>query len=213
MNYMVMDSMYCTMGRWISVIVGEAMGMTLYEGSDLCALSEEEWLTPEYLAHLDERLATMSDAQAREDEDLQRVHQALTKAIEKAIAKGPCIIHERAAGDILEGKVKCLKVLLYNTSMEHRLPRAVADKTYDLEALSHDDLVAFVQRIDHQRSVYRNGVSPHLWGEKESYDICLDSDVLSREKCAEILIEALKEVSLDLDQCASIIKESFTWTK
>lgn len=107
MNYMVMDSACIgAMGRLISVIVGEAMGMTLYEGSDP-TLSEEEWLTPEYLAHLDERLATMSAMLRQEKMKTCRGFNALplTKAIEKAIAKGPCIIHERAAGDILEGKV------------------------------------------------------------------------------------------------------------
>ena len=58
-----------------------------------------------------------------------------------------------------------------------------------------------------------NAISHHLWGEKQSYDICLDSDLLSREKCAEILIEAASDCKLDLEECAQIIKSYFDWTR
>ena len=134
--------------------------------------------------------------------------QAVKESLESLVEN-----HERAAGEVLEGQEDCLKVLLYNTSMEHRLPRAIADKTYDLEGLEHDELVNFIHREDHKRKVYRDAVSNHLWGGKESYDICLDSDVLSREKCAEVLIEAASDCKLDLEECAQIIKNSFDWTR
>ena len=109
----------------------------------------------------------------------------------------------------MEGKVDCLKVLLYNTSMEHRIPRAIADKTYDLGNLEHDELVEFINREDRKRKVYRDALSDHPWGKKESYDICLDSDILSREKCAEVLIEAASDCKLDLNKCSEKIKNSF----
>ena len=155
----------------------------------------------------------MSLEEVKASDEIKKVHQALSKAILKAVENGPCIIHERAAGDVLEGHVDCLKVLLYNTSMEHRIPRAIADKTYDLEELEHDELVKFIHREDHKRKVYRDAISSHLWGEKESYDICLDSDVLSREKCAEVLVEAASDCKLDLEECAQIIRSSFDWTR
>lgn len=199
-KYMTMDSEYCSMGRWISVIVGNEMHMKLYEGKDLIALCDEEWLTEDYLAEFDEKLSVMSLEDVKKDFQMQKVHTALTKAIFKAIEQGSCIIHERAAGDILKERQDCLKVLLYNTNTEHKIPRARADKTYDLEDLSHDEIISFMQSREHIRSIYRNAVASTNWGDKESYDICLDSDILSREKCAEILIEALKDVSLDLDE-------------
>ena len=70
-----------------------------------------------------------------------------------------------------------------------------------------------IERIINEK--YRDGppLSNHSWGKKESYDICLDSDVLSREKCAEILIEAASDCKVDLNRCAEIIKNSFEWTK
>ena len=59
-KYIVMDSEYCSMGRWISVIAGKKLGMKLYEGKDLVKLADEEWLTEEYLKDFDNRIADMS---------------------------------------------------------------------------------------------------------------------------------------------------------
>lgn len=210
---MVIDSEYCSMGRWISVIVGATCNMKLYEGKDLVALANEEWLTEEYLQDFDERIATMTVEQARNNEELKKVHSALSKAIVKAIEIGPCIIHERAAASILENKADILKVLLYNTKVEHKIPRARTDKTYPLENLSNTEIIAFMEKEDRKRSNYHNAVAKTTWGSKETYDICLDSDILSREKCAEILIEALQAVSLDLEACQKAIDTAFTWTK
>lgn len=212
-KYMVIDSEYCSMGRWISVIVGAVMKMKLYEGKDLIKLADEEWLNEEYLQDFDERITRMSVKEVKESVEMKQVHQALSKAIKKAVEIGPCIIHERAAGEILKDRDDCLKVLLYNTNVEHKIPRAISDKSFSLEGMSDEEIKEFMKKQDYKRRVYRDAVATNKWGQKESYDLCLDSDLLGREKCAEILIEALKDVSLDKDKCAKIIEESFTWSK
>lgn len=212
-KYIVIDSEYCSMGRWISVIVGATMKMKLYEGKDLVKLADEEWLSEAYLQDFDERLANMSLEEVKASDEMKRVHQALSKAIKKAVEIGPCIIHERAGGEILKDRDDCLKVLLYNTNVEHKIPRAIGDKSFSLEGMSNDEIKEFMNKQDYKRKAYRDAVADNKWGQKESYDLCLDSDLLSREKCAEILIEALKDVSLDNDECAKIIDESFTWSK
>ncbi len=209
----VMDSEYCSMGRWISVIAGHHLKMKLYEGKDLIKLADEPWLTEKYLQDFDERIADMTLEEVMADGEIQKVHAALSKAILKAADLGPCIIHERAASEILKDRQDCLKVLLYNTHMEHRIPRALADKTYDLQGKNHDELVAFIHREDHKRKVYHDAVASNKWGDKESYDLCLDSDILSREKCAEILIAAVKDVALDLQECSKLITQAFTWSR
>ena len=140
---------------------------------------------------------------------MKKVHIALTKAIEKAVEKGPCILHERAATELLKDREDCLRVHLYNTNMEHKIPRAIGDKSYHLDNMSHDEIVEFIIKEDKKRKVYHDAVCPTKWGEKEAYHICLDSDMLSREKCAEILIEAMKDVDLDLNHCAKVIERSF----
>ena len=74
--------------------------------------------------------------------------------------------------------------MLYNKSMEHRIPRAVSDPTFDLAGKSHDEVVRFICSQDADRAAYRDALTDAAWGVKESYDLCLDSDLLGREKCA-----------------------------
>lgn len=209
-----MDSAYCSMGRWISMIMADACGMTLYEGVDLARLSDEEWLTPAYLNDFDARISGKTAEELRGNEEFQRVSAALAAAAKQAIAAGPCIIHERALGALLGDTPESLRVLLYNTNMEHRIPRAMGDPTFDLADASHDEVVAFINQQDADRAAYRNALTDAAWGEKTSYDICLDSDVLSREKCAEILIEAVSDLKLDPTRCKAMIDHVMaTWAE
>ncbi|MDD3028047.1 MAG: cytidylate kinase family protein [Erysipelotrichaceae bacterium] len=209
----VMDSEYCSMGRWISVIAGDVLKLKLYEGRDLIALADEEWLDEAKLYDFDNSLGDMTAERLREDDEFWRIHAALSKAIKKAVALGPCIIHERAASVILRDECKMLRVHLYNTNMTNRIPRAIGDKTYDLEAKSRSEVIDFIKKEDNKRKVYRDVVEPGSWGVKESYDLCLDSDMLSREKCAEILITAYKDVEIDLDHAQEVVRDSFVWSK
>lgn len=203
-----MDSAYCSMGRWISVIVASKLQMKLYEGKDLLALANAD-LSAEELAAFDDWIADMSVEDVRKDGRIYQIHEWMKVGIQKAIEIGPCIIHERAATEVLGERADVLKVLLYNTDMTHRIKRARLDKTYDLSDKTNAELIAFIEREDRKRKVYRDALSSKPWGEKESYDICLDSYILSREKCAEILVEACQDVRLDLDECARIISASF----
>ena len=200
-----MDSEYCSMGRWISMIVGDVCGMRLLEGIDLAELSDEPWLTKAYLNDFDHRMAGRTAGELAANEEFQRVNAALLEGAKKAIAQGPCIIHERALGALLGDTPDSMRVMLYNKSMEHRIPRAVGDPTFVLADASHDEVVRFICGQDADRASYRNALTDKPWGAKESYDLCLDSDLLGREKCAEILIEAVSDLKLDAQTCKETI--------
>lgn len=200
-----MDSEYCSMGRWISMIVGDVCGMRLLEGIDLAELSDEPWLTKAYLNDFDHRMAGRTAGELAANEEFQRVNAALLEAAKKVIAQGPCIIHERALGALLGDTPDSMRVMLYNKSMEHRIPRAVGDPMFDLADASHDEVVRFICSQDADRAAYRNALTDKPWGAKESYDLCLDSDLLGREKCAEILIEAVSDLKLDAQKCKETI--------
>lgn len=200
-----MDSEYCSMGRWISMIVGDVCGMKLYEGIELADLADEEWLTRSYLNDFDNRISGKSADELRDDEEFVRVNDALARAAQKAITAGPCIIHERGLGSILKDTPDSMRVLLYNSSMEHRIPRAVGDPTFDLAGKEEGEVVAFINSQDADRAAYRDALTDEAWGEKRSYDLCIDSDLLGREKCAEILISSIRDLELDAEKCKQII--------
>ena len=200
-----MDSEYCSMGRWISMIVADACGMQLYEGIDLARISGEDWLTPCYLNDFDNRNTGRTAQELAGDDEFKRVNVALANAARRACEQGPCIIHERGLGSLGAEIPNSLRVLLYNSSMEHRIPRAVGDPTFDLSGMSHDEVIGFIHQQDEDRAAYRNALTADAWGDMRSYDLCIDSDLLGREKCAEIIIAAVEELKLDGDRCKEMV--------
>lgn len=60
-NYILLDSEYCSMGRWISAIVAEKLNMRLYEEKDLLKYVNNDWLTEDYLNQLKEELSTIDN--------------------------------------------------------------------------------------------------------------------------------------------------------
>lgn len=209
-KYIAMDSEYCSMGRWISVIAGHYLHMKLYEESDLCELAGIDYQT---FKAFEEKIADLSIEELKKDPEMKQMHVAFTEAIHKAIAQGPCIIHEKAATDLLKDRDDVLKVMLYNSSLEHKIPRAIADGTYNTDGLSKDEIKALIRREDLKRAHYHDAVSTTKWGEKGTYDMLLDSDVLTREKCAEILIETCSPVRIDHEEAAKIISSHISWSK
>lgn len=208
-KYLLIDSEYCSMGRWISAIVADALNMKLYEGKDLAELSDESWLTADFLREFDCQLANKDINELKNDKEFMKVYEALSKSILKAVEMGPCIIHERAAGTVLKDSTEYLKVLLYNTNIEHRCSRVRVDPLYSVTDANQEALIEILDFEDLIRKRYHDTVSNTEWGKKEMYDLCLDSDLLSREKCAEILIEAMKDTQLDLEYCQKVISKSF----
>lgn len=216
----VMDSEYCSMGRWISIIVGTQTGLKLYEGRELCQLAGESWLTIDYLNDFDERIAERDPAELASDPEFIRVHTALSRAIRMAADQGPCFIHERAASAVLANRDDLLRVMLYCTCLEDKFPRAEFDPHFpELVGATSEQLTAHIERQDRIRAVYHDaalggGADTVTWGAKEGYDLCLNSATISREKCAEVIIEAVSDLRLDPAECKHAVDEfTRTWAQ
>lgn len=208
MKHLLMDSEYASMGRWISVVVAREYGMTLYERGDLLKLLGDPSLTEERLNALDALLANATIEDLKANQEFLAVQHLLDRAIEKALSAGPCIIHECAASRLVP-REESLRVMLYNTSLEHKVVRAYGDPLGCGKDASEEEAIAFMRREDRKRAAYHDALIPSSWGMKEGYDLCLDSDVLGREKCAEVLIEALRDPRLSADKARSIIETRF----
>ena len=203
-----MDSEYCSMGRWISIICCSQLDLKLYETKELAELTDEPWCTRAYVEDFDRRLVGKDPNEVAQDPEFLRLKAAMDRAIEKAAAAGPCIIHERAASSVLAGRDDVVRVLLYGSNICDKYPRAIIDPTTDLtEDSTTDEIRALICERDQMRSVYHDAVMDTPWGDKAGYDLCLDSSALGREKCAEIICEALTPVRLDKEQAAKAVSD------
>ena len=98
-----------------------------------------------------------------------QVFIAQSGVIKELAAKGGCVIVGRCADYILREHKDLLRVFIY-APMEERIRRSVeeyGDKENNMEA--------FVARKDKQRASYYNYFTSVRWGDRKSYDLCINS--------------------------------------
>ena len=162
----VMDSGYCSMGRMIAMKACKASGYAFYDAEALLELLDLSDDQKKGILAYDDTLETYQGTAEDlvKDPQYQHVSGVYEKAIALALAKGKCLIHERASVNLVTSLV---------------------DNGMDVDTL--------IERQDHKRRMYRNAQDPaHPWGVMESYDLCLNTDMVGREKSIELLTFLLK---------------------
>ena len=94
---------------------------------------------------------------------------AQKKAIEEAAKRGSCVFIGRCADYILRSRPDVLRVFVY-ADRDIRLRRAI-DEYGDLE--EHID--EFMHQTDKRRRIYYENYTNQRWGDRENYDLMLNS--------------------------------------
>ena len=102
------------------------------------------------------------------------------------VEKGPCVIVGRNADYILKDREDCLHAYIY-ADMDFRAERIVR-----LYGESEKSPATRLQEKDKRRKVNYQHYTGRTWGMSQNYDISLCSSTLGIEKCAEIIVDAVK---------------------
>ena len=176
-------------GRTIAKMVGEKLGIKVYDNELLTKIAKESGLAQSYVAERSENL-TLSDLIGRSLSGFGTYNQVLvednlwkmqSEVILDLAKKETCIIVGRGADYILKDKANCLKVFIYS-SLEERINRIVS--------VYGESNVAPEKRLkdkDKRRSLFYNYFTDMKWGNPHNYDICLNSGILGFEKCVDII--------------------------
>ena len=115
-----------------------------------------------------------------------QVLDAQADIIERVAQNESCIIMGRCADYILRSRPDVLRVFVY-ADRDIRLRRAI-DEYGDLE--EHID--EFMHQTDKRRRIYYENYTNQRWGDRENYDLMLNSGDLGIEKCVELICQAVK---------------------
>lgn len=116
----------------------------------------------------------------------QQAFQATYDTVNKIAQSGPCVIVGRCADYALRDNPKLIRLFIY-APMEARI-KTVA-KRFDL---TEDKAKAQIQREDKARASYYNYYSSKKWGDKDSYDILINSSLLSIDDTVDSIIRLLE---------------------
>ena len=173
---------YGSGGRLVAKKLSEALNIPFYDKEVIQGVVKKTGFAENFVRDA-ERRPTNSfiydlyfSAQSPQDQ----VFIAQSGVIKELAAKGGCVIVGRCADYILREQKDLLRVFIY-APMEERIRRAV-EEYGDQE----DNMENFVARKDKQRASYYNYFTSVRWGDRKSYDLCINS-ALGLDTAVEII--------------------------
>ncbi len=117
----------------------------------------------------------------------EQIYIAQKEIITKYANKGRCVIVGRCADQILSDRNDVLKVFIYSNT-ENRIERAVKEYGMTKEGAAKD-----IKLSDKARAQHYFKFTEKNWGERQNYDLMLNSAALGFESCVNIICKALDD--------------------
>lgn len=190
----VLDSAYCSMGRMIALRACKAAGWTYHDTVTLLDLVPECGVTADDVDAFEAKSAA-PDAnlnELRSSDEYQRILAAYRLAAERALAEGPCLIHDRVGKAFVQSLGKtCASAMTYASDQPAMRVRAKVSPLY--ADLTNDDELdaAIAYENAHRRSWHALADDGTTWGEPETYDLMINTDLIGRDFAAQILAQLM----------------------
>ena len=179
-------------GKGVAAILGERLGIPVYDNELLQKAAEESGLSPAMFRRSDERkrffnLANLfglnrSTSYSPTAIDGAELFKFQSQAIRDIAAKGSAIFVGRCSDYVLRD-MQCLDVFIC-APMEDRVARVV-----ERTGMSAEEAEKYIQKKEKARREYYNFFTFGDWGVASNYDLCLDSSLLGLDGCADLIID------------------------
>ena len=191
---------YGSGGRQIGLMAAKKLGMEFYDKELIDAAAKEIGFPSELIADREQRLtnsllynfamgtiygmAYPKEPKISELPLTEQIFLAQKKAIEEAAKRGSCMFIGRCADYILRSRPDILRVFVY-ADRNIRKRRAIQEYG-DLEEYIDE----FMHQTDKKRRLYYENYTNQKWGNRENYDLMLNSGELGIDKCVELICSA-----------------------
>lgn len=187
-------------GKEIGKMVAEKLGIDFYDKELIAIVAKQSGYSVEFIEETGEFVdtsllfnvatGTMYGPQrgfCANDMPIQdKVYVAQYNIITELAKKGPCVILGRGADYILKDRDDCLNVFIH-AGIEFRKEHAMK-----FHNMPEKNIEKELIKRDKRRANHYNHYSEGLWGATDNYHLTLDSSVIDFEKCADIIVSAVK---------------------
>ncbi len=184
-------------GRTIGHEVANKLGIPFYDKELVDQIALESGFAPKFIEdHGEHAPGKSAFAYAFAPQGVPGVMNGLSTAdflwniqcsvILQLAEQGPCVIVGRNADYILKDRKDCLHAFIH-ADIPFR-----ADRIVRLYGESEKSPETRLQEKDKRRKINYQHYTGRTWGVAQNYDICLNSGVLGVEKCAEIIVDLVK---------------------
>lgn len=201
-NYVITIARTCgSGGSYVGEELEKKLGIKLY-GQDILQLaSEDSGISIDLFARSDEELKSNpifkftkyiyngdlippSSSEFTSEENLFNYQAKVLKELAK---KESYIVIGRCADFILNGETELIKVFIC-ANKEDRI-KTEAERL----SISLREAESRIEKVDKKRTYHYNYFTGNARDDMTNYDICLNTSVLSYEKCADIIIDYIKK--------------------
>ena len=185
-------------GRTIGKMVADKLGYKFFDTEIIDRVIEETGLSreiveryDEYATHKNSFLYSIAVHAGGDNYSglsfANRVQIAQVNLIKKLAEEGNCVIMGRGADYILREREDCFNVFV-RASMDFRAKHVLenyGETDVKIEDRLHDK--------DVRRKVFYRSFAMREWGAFENYNLMLDSGAIGIEKCADLIVDIVKE--------------------
>lgn len=182
MRIITVSREFASGGREIGKRLADELGFDYYDREILTAVAEKSELDVDYVEELLERglpkifPLTFGRTFSYPDsasQNFTRILLAQQQIINDIAKKGRDFVIVGRSADVILSEYKTFNIFVY-ADMESKLRRC-RERELDDRKLSDRELIRMIKKIDAGRVTNREFVGNGGWGEKENYDLCLNT--------------------------------------
>lgn len=186
-------------GRELGLRLSQRLGIAYYDQEIIAEISKRTELSEQYVRKMAEKKPMFSfplhigrsfHYMQNSPWDLNlSIFREQSAIIREMAEKSDCVIVGRCTDDILR-EMNPLRIFVYG-DMETKLERCRKRAGSD-EKMTDREILSNIRKIDKNRSEYYGLYTGKVWGDKQSYDLCINTSKISVERASELLAEFVR---------------------
>ena len=187
-------------GKYIGEELAKRLNIKCYDNELLTKVSENYHIDMETLKKVDEKqkssfwysFATnyvfLKNNETAPVSASDNLFLKQAKVIEDLYNQESCVIIGRCSDYILKNKPNVISIFIYASDMNFKINRKK-----ELEQIDKKKALKKIEKIDKERSEYYNHFTSQIWGDKNNYELCLDTSKIGVEETIELLETYIKQ--------------------
>lgn len=180
-------------GKYIGGLVAEKLGIPFYYKEMTALAAKESGLATEFIAEININSPTVLHSLYLSTDVIQRAVVAQDRVIKRIAEAGSCVIVGRAADYVLKDHEDLFRVFIY-APKEYRIKRIM-----EVYGDSYDAAKKHVRHSDEARASYYKKISGLEWGDRENYDLIVNSSI-GLEESAELICSHIRIIERDANR-------------
>lgn len=176
-------------GKQIGKLVSKQLGIPFYYKEMTVLAAQESGLDREFISGINASSPAVLHSLYLSTEVVRQAIIAQDKVIRKIADNGSCIIVGRAADYVLRNYKNVVNIFIY--APEKFRIRQVMEAYGD----SREEAGKNIRRSDEARAAYYRNISGKTWGDRQNYDLLIDSS-MGIERCANAICEYISNVEI-----------------